>query len=54
LRGHPSITSGIRMKKALTLLLALFFLTTSCVIMAKPALSAADEAEDTWSAKAPM
>jgi hypothetical protein len=42
------------MKKALTLLLALFFLTTSCVIMAKPALSAADEAEDTWSAKAPM
>jgi N-acetylneuraminic acid mutarotase len=45
---------GIRMKKALTLLLALFFLTTSCVIMAKPALSAAGEAEDTWSAKAPM
>jgi len=42
------------MRKAVALLLALYFLTTSCVIMAKPAFSSVDAAEDAWATKAPM
>jgi N-acetylneuraminic acid mutarotase len=41
------------MKKNLALLLA-FFLTASCVIMAEPAFSSADAAENTWVSAAPM
>jgi N-acetylneuraminic acid mutarotase len=41
------------MKKAVALLLA-FFLTASCLIMAKPAFSSTDAAENTWMSKAPM
>jgi hypothetical protein len=42
------------MRKSVALLLALFFLTASCVIVAKPAFSSADTAEDTWAKKASM
>jgi len=41
------------MSKSVALLLVLVFLTASC-IMAKPAFSSTDVAEDTWAAKAPM
>jgi len=42
------------MSKSVALLLVLFFLTASCVIMAKPVFSSDDTAEDTWAKKAPM
>jgi len=42
------------MRKSLALLLILFFLTASCIMVAKPASSSADTAEDTWVSKAPM
>jgi len=42
------------MRKSAVLLLVLLFLTASCIVVAKPALSSADTAEDTWAAKAPM
>jgi len=42
------------MRKSIALLLVLVFLIASCVIMAKPASSSTDVAEDTWTAKAPM
>ena len=41
------------MRKSAALLLALVFLTASC-LMAKPAFSSADVAEDTWVSKAPI
>jgi len=42
------------MRKSLAMLLALAFLTASCIIVAKPAFSSADVAEDSWTSKAPM
>jgi N-acetylneuraminic acid mutarotase len=42
------------MRKSLALLLALAFLTASCVMVAKPVVSSADTAEDSWASKAPM
>ncbi len=41
------------MRKSVAVMLVLVFLTASC-IMAKPAFSSVDVAEDTWAAKAPM
>ena len=42
------------MRKSLAPLLALFLLTASCVIVAKPVLSSTDVAENSWASKAPM
>jgi hypothetical protein len=42
------------MRKSAALLLALVFLTASCLMAAKPAFSSADVAEDSWASKAPM
>ena len=42
------------MRKRVALLLVLIFLTASCLVVAKPAFSSADAAEDTWVSKAPM
>ncbi len=42
------------MRKTVALLLILFFLTASCVMVAKPAFSSTDTAEDTWTKKASM
>jgi len=42
------------MRKTVALLFVLFFLTASCVMVAKPAFSSADTAEDTWETKASM
>jgi N-acetylneuraminic acid mutarotase len=44
----------MRMRKSITLLIVLVFLTASCLIVAKPAFSSASEAENTWATKAPM
>jgi N-acetylneuraminic acid mutarotase len=44
----------MRMKKIVTLLFSLFFLTASCLFMVKPAFSSAGTAENTWTTKAPM
>ena len=44
----------MRMKKIVTLLFSLFFLTASCLFMVKPAFSSTDPAENTWVTKAPM
>ena len=48
------MTSGMRMRKAVALLVSLAFLTASCVIMAKLAFSSTDVADNTWTTKAPM
>jgi len=42
------------MSKSVALLLVLVFLTASCVIVAKPALSSADVGDDYWVSKMPM
>jgi len=42
------------MGKSAAAMLVLVFLTASSLIVAKPAFSSADTAEDTWAAKAPM
>jgi len=42
------------MSKSAALLLALVFLTASCLMVAKPAFSSAAVAEDSWVSKAPM
>jgi N-acetylneuraminic acid mutarotase len=42
------------MRKTVALLLALFFLTASCVIVAKPVSSSAEIVENSWVSKAPM
>jgi len=42
------------MSKSAALLLALLFLTASCIVVAKPVLSSADVVEDSWVSKAPM
>jgi N-acetylneuraminic acid mutarotase len=42
------------MNKNIALLFILVFLTASCIVVAKPVLSSADEAEDSWVSKAPM
>jgi N-acetylneuraminic acid mutarotase len=42
------------MSKSVALLFVLFLLTASCVIVAKPALSSADVAENSWTSKAPI
>jgi N-acetylneuraminic acid mutarotase len=42
------------MGKSAAAMLVLVFLTASCVMVAKPAFSSADTAEDTWTKKAPM
>jgi N-acetylneuraminic acid mutarotase len=42
------------MSKSVALLFVLFFLTASCVMVAKPAFSSADIAEDSWETKASM
>jgi N-acetylneuraminic acid mutarotase len=42
------------MRKSAALLLVLVFLTASCLMVAKPAFSSADVAEDSWASKAPM
>jgi len=42
------------MRKRVGLLLVLFFLTASCVIVAKPAFSSAEVTEDSWASKAPV
>jgi hypothetical protein len=41
-------------RKTVALLFVLFFLTASCVMVAKPAFSSTDTAEDTWTKKASM
>jgi hypothetical protein len=45
---------GASMGKSAAAMLVLLFLTASCIIVAKPAFSSADTAEDTWVAKEPM
>jgi hypothetical protein len=42
------------MRKTVALLLVLFFLTAPCVMVAKPALSSAEVAENSWTRKASM
>jgi hypothetical protein len=42
------------MRKAVALLVSLAFLTASCLMAAKPALSSADVTENSWVSKAPM
>ena len=42
------------MSKCAVLLLVFVFLTASCVMVAKPVLSSAEVAEDSWTRKAPM
>jgi N-acetylneuraminic acid mutarotase len=42
------------MRKTVVLLFVLFFLTASCVMVAKPAFSSAEIVEDSWVSKAPM
>jgi len=42
------------MRKSAALLLVLVFLLASCLMVAKPAFSSADAAEDSWVSKAPM
>jgi hypothetical protein len=42
------------MSKSAALLLVLVFLTASCIVVAKPALSSTDIVEDSWVSKAPM
>jgi N-acetylneuraminic acid mutarotase len=42
------------MSRIIALLLVAIFLTASCIMVAKPALSSADAAEDSWTTKAPM
>jgi hypothetical protein len=42
------------MRKSVALLLVLVFLTASCIVVAKPALSSADVVEDSWVSKAPL
>jgi len=42
------------MRKTVALLLTLFFLTASCVMVAKPGFSSAEVVEDSWVSKAPM
>ena len=42
------------MSKSIALLLVLIFLTASCIMVAKPALSSIGVAEDSWASKAPM
>jgi N-acetylneuraminic acid mutarotase len=42
------------MSKSVALLLVLVFLSASCLMVAKPAFSSADVAEDSWVSKAPM
>src|SRR3989304_4894764 len=42
------------MRKATSMLLVLVSLTASCILVAKPALSSADLAENSWTQKAPM
>jgi hypothetical protein len=44
----------ISMRKSVAVMFVLFFLTASCLVVAKPAFSSADVTEDTWAAKAPM
>jgi hypothetical protein len=41
-------------RKTVALLFVLFFLTGSCVMVAKPAFSSAEIVEDSWVSKAPM
>jgi hypothetical protein len=48
------IIMGISMRKSFALLLVLVFLTGSWMIVAKPALSSIDVAENSWTSKAPM
>ena len=42
------------MRKSVAVMLVLVFSVASCLVVAKPAFSSADVAEDTWAAKAPM
>jgi N-acetylneuraminic acid mutarotase len=42
------------MGKSAAAMLVLVFLIASCIMVAKPAFSSADTAEDTWTTKAPM
>jgi N-acetylneuraminic acid mutarotase len=42
------------MRKSAALLLALVFLTASCIVVAKPARSSTDIVEDSWVSKTPM
>jgi hypothetical protein len=42
------------MGKSFAFLIVLVFLTASCLMVAKPAFSSADVAEDSWVSKAPM
>jgi hypothetical protein len=44
----------MRMRITIVLLLALFFLTASCVMVAKPVSSSAEIVENSWASKAPM
>jgi N-acetylneuraminic acid mutarotase len=44
----------ISMRKSIAAMLVLVFSVASCLVVAKPAFSSADTAEDTWAAKAPM
>jgi hypothetical protein len=42
------------MRKSIALLIVLVFLTASCIVVAKPALSSTDIVEDSWVSKTPM
>ena len=42
------------MRKSVAAMLVLMFSVASCLVVAKPAFSSAEVAEDTWVAKAPM
>jgi hypothetical protein len=52
-RKQPRITM-IKMRKSVALMLIVVFLMASCLIVAKPALSSADAAENSWASKASM
>jgi hypothetical protein len=45
---------GISVSKSVALLLVLVFLTASCLMAAKPALSSAEVVENSWALKAPV
>jgi hypothetical protein len=44
----------ISMRKSVAVMLVLVFLVASCLVVAKPAFSSVEDAEDSWVSKAPM
>jgi N-acetylneuraminic acid mutarotase len=51
---NSTIQVGISMGKSMVLLLVLIFLTASCIITVRPALSSTAITENSWVSKAPM